>query len=344
MKTRSLFFKKPYATELRQQSMRELTDNELFVATRFSAISAGTEKLIFKGLFPDDLPLDESLASLGGDFKYPLKYGYCCVGEVIGAGAEVNPHWLGRQVFVFHPHESHFVCNEEDLLPIPDGILLKDALFLASMETAVNLVMDGRPLMGEQVLVWGLGVIGLLTTFILSQHPVAALLGVDRLPMRRQMATKWGADHALAGNEADFASQLASALSHTPKDRRADLLFELSGDPESLNSLLPWAGYHGRIVIGSWYGNQNAAIKLGGRFHRDRIRIISSQVSSIDPAMTGRWTKGRRLAVAWQMIQRCQPSQLITHRFPIEDAQKAYELIADHPQDALQVILSYSNT
>jgi threonine dehydrogenase-like Zn-dependent dehydrogenase len=250
---------------------------------------------------------------------------------------------VGRRVFAFHPHESYFVSRPEELMLIPDGIHPEDALFLPSMETAVNLVMDGRPVIGEQVLVWGLGVIGLLTTALLSRHPLGSLLGVDRLPMRRQMARKWGAEAVLSGSEKDFSHRMASALAGNHGEGKADLLFELSGNPESLNSLLPWAGYHGRVVIGSWYGTQKASIHLGGRFHRDRIRILSSQVSSIDPEMTGRWTKARRLAVAWQMLKRCQPSRLISHRFNIEDAQMAYELIANQPNEALQVILTYAD-
>jgi threonine dehydrogenase-like Zn-dependent dehydrogenase len=60
-------------------------------------------------------------------------------------------------VFAFHPHASHFTAAPESLLPLPDDISIDDAVFLANMETAVNLLMDGRPLVGERVAVSGFG-------------------------------------------------------------------------------------------------------------------------------------------------------------------------------------------
>jgi threonine dehydrogenase-like Zn-dependent dehydrogenase len=94
-------------------------------------------------------------------------------------------------------------------------------------------------------------------------------------------------------------------------------------------------------VIGSWYGQKRAEIDLGGRFHRSRIRILSSQVSTIDPAWTGRWTKARRLGTAWEMIHRAQPERLITHRFAARDAAQAYAMLDQNPDQALQVVLAY---
>jgi threonine dehydrogenase-like Zn-dependent dehydrogenase len=343
MKKWSLYFTAPYTAEVSAKPMPEPADDELLVATHMSAISAGTEMLVFKGLFPDDLPLDESIPSIAGRFRYPLKYGYSCVGRVIAAGPQADPQWVGRQVFAFHPHESHFVSRPAALRPLPEDVSPDDALFLASMETAVNLVMDGRPLIGEQAVIWGLGVIGLLTAALLAQHPLGSLIGVDRLGMRRQAARKWGVERVFSGTETEFCSMMSSALANDQGEGKADLLYELSGNPEALKGLLPWAGFDGRIVIGSWYGTKKAPIPLGGRFHRDRIRIISSQVSTIHPRLTGRWSKSRRLAAAWRMLKRCQPARLITHRFDLNDAHRAYELIANKPDLALQVVLTYSS-
>jgi len=52
--------------------------------------------------------------------------------------------------------------------------------------------------------------------------------------------------------------------------------------------------YSGRVVIGSWYGSKPVQLDLGGAFHRSRIRLISSQVSSLAPELSGRWDKSRR--------------------------------------------------
>jgi threonine dehydrogenase-like Zn-dependent dehydrogenase len=109
--------------------------------------------------------------------------------------------------------------------------------------------------------------------------------------------------------------------------------------------VLDWAlratGYDGRIVIGSWYGEKRAALDLGGEFHRSRIRLISSQVSTLAPELRGRWTHARRLGTALALLQRVAPDQLITHRLPFANAAEAYRLLADHPEQAIQVVLTY---
>jgi threonine dehydrogenase-like Zn-dependent dehydrogenase len=121
----------------------------------------------------------------------------------------------------------------------------------------------------------------------------------------------------------------------------ADLTFELSGRPETLNDALAITGYSGRIVIGSWYGEKRAEIDLGGTFHRSRIKLISSQVSTISPDLSGRWNKARRFNTAWKALERIQPEKWITHRLPLEEAKEAYRLLDEAPQETIQIIFDH---
>ena len=217
----------------------------------------------------------------------------------------------------------------------------RDALDAAAMETAVNLVMDGHPLIGEKVMLLGQGVIGLLTTALLARFPLGALVALERWPARRRIARDLGAGTVWAGDEPNFSREAAATLGQPGADGRADLVFELSGQPSMLDTAIAWAGFGGRIVVGSWYGTKTAPIDLGGRFHRNRLQLLSSQVSTLAPEFTGRWTKKRRLATAWECLARVRPSRLITHRFDIAEAQAAYEQVADRPGETLQVLLTY---
>jgi 2-desacetyl-2-hydroxyethyl bacteriochlorophyllide A dehydrogenase len=332
-----LRFAAPRAVEVQTRPVPEPPRDGLCVATRLSAISAGTEMLIFRGQFPENMPLDETLPSLAGRrFAYPVAYGYSCVGRVTAVGARVDPAWIGRRVFAFHPHASHFIARPEALIPLPEGLASEDAVFLAGMETAVNLVLDGRPLIGERVVVVGQGIVGLLTTALLARHPLKQLIGVDRLPLRRETALAVGADRVLPAMDED-----PPAGDGARED--ADLIYELSGNPRALNLALRFCGFDSRIVIGSWYGKNAARVDLGGSFHRDRVRIVSSQVSTLGPEVSGRWTTGRRLALALEMLGRLEPSRFISHRFPAREAQKAYERIDRRPADTLQVVLEYAD-
>ena len=342
MKHRRLYFEKPFLCSVREASLPEPTADGLLVASRCSAISAGTEMLIFQGRFPDHMALDATLPGYAGKpFAYPLAYGYAGVGRVVAAGPKADPAWIGRRVFGFQPHQSHFAVPAAEVIPVPDGVADEDAAFLAAMETAVNLVMDGRPLVGERVLLLGQGVVGLLTTAVLARFPLAALAVLERWPKRRQAALELGAGAAWGGDEEDWEKKAAAVFHPEAADGGADLVFELSGRPASLDTAIAWAGFDGRVVVGSWYGTKTAPIDLGGRFHRNRLRLISSQVSTIAPALSGRWRKPRRLAAAWDLIARVRPSRLVTHRFGIEEAQQAYEQLNDQPGETLQVLLTY---
>lgn len=341
MKRLALLHVAPEQVEVREEDLPGPGPGQVVVRVLCSAISPGTEMLVYRGQAPTDMVLDDSLTALDGTFQYPFRYGYCSVGQVVELGPGVEPTWRDRQVFSFQPHQSYYLAAPTDLLPLPPGVTPEDAVFLPNLETAVNFVMDGRPMIGERVGVFGLGIVGLLTTALLAAHPLGCLAGWDRYEPRRQAAHSLGATHLfdpLAHQPA--AVRLALDLNGTDDGRDGfDLLYELSGSPAALNTAISLGGFAARVVIGSWYGTKPAQLDLGGRFHRSRLRLISSQVSSLSPDLLGRWSKGRRLEVAWQHLARLQPSRFITHRFSLAEAAQAFRLIADHPEQTIQVVL-----
>ena len=341
MRRLSLYFTNPSTAALKEDSLPPPSHGEVMVRTLVSAISPGTEMLFYRGQAPSDLPVDETIPALRGEFRFPLKYGYCAVGRVVQMGPEVDPSWESRLVVAFHPHESCFLSSPQELIPVPPGISPENAAFLPNMETAVNLLMDGQPIIGEQVVVFGQGVVGLLTTALLARMALACLVTIDSHPIRRRKSLDLGATAVVDSGEAEALDQIRSLLQGDRPYSGADLAYELSGNPEALDMALAVTGLNGRIVIGSWYGTKRAELNLGGRFHRSRIRLISSQVSTIAPEWSGRWTKSRRLGVAWSALESMCPSHLITHRFPISEAPMAYQLLDQHSEEAIQVLLTY---
>jgi 2-desacetyl-2-hydroxyethyl bacteriochlorophyllide A dehydrogenase len=336
---RALFFTSPQAVEIREEPIPAPGEGEILVRVVASAISAGTELLIYRGLAPADMPADAALSSLPGKLAFPLKYGYAAVGRVAQCGAGVDPRALDSLIFSFQPHQTHFVTPVAEAVVLPPGLSPDVAALLPTAETAVNLVQDARPAVGEKVVVFGQGVVGLMTTALLACFPLEALMTLDRLPARRQASLDLGAHRAFdpeAGGLARLRRELAEGA-----PPGADLAFELSGDPAALDQAIALVGYDGRIVIGSWYGEKRAPLDLGGAFHRSRIRMVSSQVSTLAPELRGRWTKGRRLSFALSLLQRLPAERLITHRFAFDNAADAYRLLADHPDQALQVLLTY---
>lgn len=316
--------------EVREEPLPTPAAGEVLVETILSAISPGTEMLVYRGQAPAEMAVDDTIDALGGTFGFPIKFGYAAVGRVIEVGKGVDEKWLGRMVFAFNPHESHFVAEVLALLPLSDGIGPDAAIFLPNTETAVSFLMDGRPVIGERVAVVGQGVVGLLTTALLGRLPLSALIAVDPIAFRRAWALRLGATSAVGPEEAlgDKAG--------------ADLTYELSGNPRALDLAIALTGDYGRVVIGSWYGNKPVRVDLGGRFHRAHIRLIGTQVSALSAEWFGRWTKERRLDVAWEMIRRLEPERLITHRFPMERAPEAYRMLDEDPAAAVQIVFTYS--
>lgn len=341
MERHALYFSAPQTVDVRLEPLAAPTAGEVLVRTLVSAISSGTELLLYRDQMPRGMVVDATIEALAGEFAYPLKYGYAAVGEVVALGADVDEQWHGRRVFAFQPHQSHFLAKTSDLLAVPEGMDPETAVLLPNMETAVSFLMDAQPLIGEQVAVFGQGVVGLLTTGLLAQMPLAALVTLDRYPLRREWSRRLGAHAALDPGERDTPQRLEALLQGQRPYRGADLTLELSGNPAALEEAIAATGYNGRVLVGSWYGQKSTTLHLGGRFHRSHMRLISSQVSHIAPQWQGRFSKARRLQIAWEMLAQQRPERLITHRFALDDAAVAYDLLHTAPQSAIQVVFTY---
>jgi 2-desacetyl-2-hydroxyethyl bacteriochlorophyllide A dehydrogenase len=326
----ALYFTSPYQISVVEQPVPSPREDEVLVKNQWSAISAGTEMLLLKGLMPNDLELDENIPALKQQLKYPFKYGYCAVGKIMEVGSHHLNHLLDKWVFVFNPHESYFCVHRDQIILLPDNISPMKALLIPSMETAVNLLLDGNPLIGEKVVILGLGIIGLLTTLLLRQFPLATLVASDLHPKRRELGHKLGADLVTDG-----VQDLRLGCGEI------DLVYELTGNPDALNSAINYVGFEGRIVLGSWYGKKDCAINLGGKFHRNRIKIISSQVSTLASELRGRWDKARRLNLVFKMLEKIDSASFISHQFPVEKANDAYQLILNKPEECLLVTFNY---
>jgi 2-desacetyl-2-hydroxyethyl bacteriochlorophyllide A dehydrogenase len=342
MKRQALYFLAPGRVEVREEDLSPPAEGQLLVKTICSAVSPGTEMLYYRGQVPEDLFRDAGIASLQGAGGYPLKYGYSCVGQVVDAVSPGGSEWIGRRVFSFHPHESAFWADGGDLIPLPDDLAPERSVFLPNMETALNFIMDARPLAGEFAAVFGLGVVGLLSAALLAQFPLAGLVGFDRFVLRRGAGLGVGLTQAFDPDDHAAWSGAYADLAHNGMTDGFDLCLEVSGSPAALDQAIRLCGYTSRVVIGSWYGAKTAALDLGGHFHRDRIQLMSSQVSTVAPELSGRWSKSRRMVEALRQLGRIKPEKWITQRFALTDAAEAYRLLDQAPAEVIQPVFTYS--
>jgi 2-desacetyl-2-hydroxyethyl bacteriochlorophyllide A dehydrogenase len=336
---REVWIAEPGRIELRSAEQCEPDPGEVRVRIAVTGISPGTELLAFRGQLPEPGE-DEAIDPHSADGSYPMRTGYCAVGRLEALGACVDPGWKGRRVFLFHPHGTQAVVPHEKLIPIPDAVSDELATFIPNLETALGLVMDARPGIGERFVVLGQGIVGLLVTRLLSRFPLELLAVADPVPERRTQARESGAEFVIDPGDPDDRAHLERRLKEGTDRTGADAVLELSGNPAALNDAISLAGYGGRIIAGSWYGDKPAELDLGGRFHRNRISLASSQVSTIAPELTGRWTKRRRMDEVMRLLPESGLEPLITHRLELDRAMDAFELLDQHPDKALQVLLT----
>src|SRR5512141_2162550 len=113
VKRKTLYFTAPRQVELREEDLPAYGADEVLVETICSAISAGTEMLVYQGHFPRDLEMDSAISSLRGGIKYPCVYGYSCVGVIRETGTQADKALRDQLVFAFQPHASHFICKPD---------------------------------------------------------------------------------------------------------------------------------------------------------------------------------------------------------------------------------------
>jgi 2-desacetyl-2-hydroxyethyl bacteriochlorophyllide A dehydrogenase len=329
MKARAVHFVAPRRVELREVELPDPSEGQLLVATEWSGISSGTELLAWRGEVDPDLPLDETLGALGGTFAYPFRYGYSAVGRVV---RPAGPFREGQRVFAFHPHQDRFVADAADAVAV-DGLDPRAATLYPLVETALQVCLDAAPRLGETVVVVGQGAVGILVAALLARTG-ARVLAAEPDPARRAAAGAFGVRAVDPG-------EVEEALSAATGGRGADLVVEASGNPQALAAALGLLAHEGTALVCSWYGTKPVALPLGAAFHRRRLAVASTQVSTLPAALTSRWDRGRRAELAWRLARELPLPVLATHAFPFERAADAYARADGHDGGLIHAALRY---
>ena len=330
----AVWFPAPGMVEIRGEPLPPVGPRDARVKAIVSGLSAGSELLVYRGLAPNDIPPD--LPTIEGGFDLPIKFGYASVGRVVQVGEEVDALAADDLVFVHHPHQTEYVVPADVPIRLPDDMPVAHGVLTANLETAVTVVLDAHPRLEEAVLVVGQGIVGLLVTMLLKRAGARPIIAVDLHDGRRRVAIRAGADEALSPGD-----ELVSQVLELTAGRGVDVAIEVSGSPRALQSCVDSAAFGGRIVVASWYGTREVSVGLGGAFHRRRLTVASSQVSTLDAALSPRWSRERRADLVRDLLMQLPISELLSHRFPFAEAAAAYELLDTKPEECLQVVLDY---
>jgi 2-desacetyl-2-hydroxyethyl bacteriochlorophyllide A dehydrogenase len=307
----AVWFDGPRSVAIRDCELPEPGPDQVLVRTLFSGISPGTELLAYRGEIDETVVLDETLPALSGRFSYPFRYGYSCVGQVEeGSGAPA-----GALVFAFNPHQDRFVVRAEDTIEIT-GLSPRLATLFPLVETALQVSLEVADEAPPIIVVAGLGVVGLLVA-MLVQRDGAQVVGSEPLQWRRELAASVGVESVDPGDLDGWVAERTGA-------QGVPLLVEASGNPAALADGLRVLGHEGTALVVSWYGTKPVPLPLGGEFHRRRLTIRSTQVSSIPARLASAWSRERRREVALALMADLPLEAVATHQFLFNDAPAAY--------------------
>jgi threonine dehydrogenase-like Zn-dependent dehydrogenase len=315
---RVLFHTAPRCVEIRELPTPRPAAGEVLVRTVCSGISSGTERLVYRGEIPAELTLDDTIDALGGTFSYPFAYGYACVGEVAESG---------QTVFAFHPHQDIFTARPDELIPLP-AIDPASATLFPLVETALQVTLDAGTGYRDQVIVLGAGVLGLLTGLLLQRAGWRPLIAEPQ-EWRRALASRLGVDTAAP-------EELVKA--------EVPLVIDASGNPDAPAMALNMLAREGTLLIASWFGAKPVVLPLGGAFHRRRLIIRSSQVSTIPARLSGTWTQSRRRRETVELLAELPLAKLCTHVFDFGQAAEAFRAVDQGKPGLMHAVLDYDRS
>lgn len=327
--------------------VRPLGTHEVRIKTLYSGISAGTEMTAYLGSNPylkkrwnpETRLFEEGAASL----SYPMPaIGYEEVGEIVEVGGEVTQVTVGQFIWGAWGHTSMHVADEAWAAPrvLDDRVTdLKTGIFSQMGGIALNAVIDADIHVGEYVAVFGQGVPGLMVTQ-LARANGAEVIAIDRLPARLEAARASGATHTINSAEVDAAT----AVQAITGGRGADVTIEITGNTHALNDAIRSTAANSRVVVSGFMQGEAAGLFLGEEFHHNRIQLICSQIGGVNASLDHRWDRMRldTTAMKLQAEGRVDFGKLISHTFRASDAQAAFDLLTQTPNDALQVVLDFT--
>ncbi|MEW6241151.1 MAG: bi-domain-containing oxidoreductase [Chloroflexota bacterium] len=348
-------------------------EGQALVKVAASLVSAGTERMIVefaekslvgKARSRPDLArqvLDKAkregiLPTLQAAFNrldQPMTLGYSSAGVIAALGKNMHGFKVGQRVACagagYAVHAEYNLVPRNLLTPIPKNVDFESAAFTTLGAIALHGFRLAEPQLGESVAVIGMGLLGLLT----AQMAAAAgcrVLGIDLDPRRVRLASSLGLE-AVARKSAESAAQAFTA------SRGFDMVVicadASSNDPVELAGVI--ARDKARVVATGAVG-LNLPRKVYFEKELSFVNSRSYGPGRYDPSYEEdgvdypigyvRWTEGRNFAAVLDMMSsgklRVQP--LITHRFPIEEAVTAYDVITGKKRENfLGVLLTYES-
>lgn len=328
----TVVFSEPGLVTIENHPKPEPTAGEVLVKTSRSLISTGTELTLLQ----DDVRPGSVWDKIS---NFPVVGpGYCNVGEIVEVGPGVDSEYLGTRVGVWEPHQKFNVVDVNDCFPIPEAVDDAEATFFGIAMIVMNGVRIGDLDWGETACVYGLGLLGQLTVRIAWIAGAEYVFGLDLSDDRLGHLP----DTIEGINPKD--RDPSAVVTDRTDGRNADVVFEVTGNPEAIPDQFSALRDQGRLVILS---SPDGATNFD--FHdycnRGSYQILGAHVYAHpdNPTIRDPWSKARHgeLFFEYLLDGRLDLEGLITHQDHYSEAPSHYQMLADSREQALGVVLEW---
>ena len=259
-----------------------LGEQDVRVAVEFAAPKHGTE---IKGLtsspFSNKRWNPELRLFLPDESDHPPEpsiernIGNMVVGTVTEVGANVDRFQAGDRVFGYGPICDLHQASEHRFYPLGD-LSAADAVCIDPAHVAFVAIRDGNVRIGDDVVVYGLGAIGLIAVQIARATGARHVFGVDPIAIRRDHAEAHGADAAFDPSGCDAALEIKLAT----EKAGVDVALDTSGNSRALHDAIRAIRQCGTVVAVAFGPHDNSHLHLDEEFHHNRPTLIGSQAWS----------------------------------------------------------------
>ncbi|MGW0477935.1 zinc-dependent alcohol dehydrogenase [Nonomuraea sp. NPDC003214] len=315
------------------------------VRTMYSGVSAGTELTAYRGTNPylnHKWDTEQRLFLDGQTHAYPLTgWGYQEVGEVVEAAPDVADPPVGSLVWGIWGHRAEAVLPAHKLVGhvMPPGAAPLSGVFARVGAIALNAVHAADIHFGDQVAIFGQGVIGLLATR-LAVLSGARVVAADAIPARLELARRYGAAETVDVQAGSVAELIRKRI------EGADTAIELSGSHHGLHEAIRTVRKGGRVVAAGFYQGDGIGLRLGEEFHHNQVQLVSSQIGGVASWLAHRWDVERLQRTFMETVHRgdVEVDDLISHVVPVDDAADAFDLIDKHQSEVLQLVFAFEES
>lgn len=290
-------------TEIRSLEQSDTSKNKKVILSKYSMISLGTESIVMNKKVPKSVQNDMKAPYMEGGFELPIKYGYALSGVLEN----------GDKVHVMHPHQNKCWVDEAAIFSNCQELPLKRIPLISNMETVINAIWNSDVDAHKTIMVCGFGNIGSLLAMTLKCYYNLEVKILETDEWRKQKAQQLGFE-ICATNE------------------RFDVAFNTTANEKALQYCIDHANEEAKIIELSWYGTSKTTLNLGANFHKNRVQIISSQVSKIPIKKRKEYDYYKRKLLAVEILKNNLFDELITTVIPFDEAPLFFNDLRQHKQ------------